>query len=849
MRIIRITATYLSILFLSFVSLSIIAFHVFQRDLSNVVLSALKPMLQAEVKVRSLQASLFAAFPQGSVELIDVRIADTDPESPENAYEIGRLYLLFDYKDLWKGNLRIRHIIVRDAAIAMRYRADGSANFEFWQRDDSAGTDTTQFQMALDRVQLFNTKFVFHNQQNGFYLRSHVRQGEFSLNTLGGHTYMDISADFEINDIRDGEIQWVKDKNLQSKLGFAIKDLDKYTIQDGELVVERMKFAINGSIDNSGHNLFTDITINSTYSRLEELLQLSPSLLAGSLSDYQVQGAAYFNAAIVGEWSASQSANINVGFGFRDGDIVQASTGIALHELNLDGRYSNGKRNNEYTSYIHLKGLRARHNTGEISGDFYLDNFNDPFCKFHIKANIGLAWLHGLFALPGIDQVQGELVSDLRFEGKLSNLEHMETLGNVEVTGEIGLSNIGIHAPALPKPIKGLSAKLTFEKPFLMVEGLRATVGASDLKLEGYFKNPLTFFKDKVLVLHGDLTCDTILLADFMPTTQPATAETPGNQATGNTVAGRIMANLHLDVGHLAYERFAVGHIKGKAMYQKGQLAVDDLEFNTLGGKVQVSGLLRSNTFSGHTLDMELALDQIDLSQLFWTFHDFDQDALTHEMIKGLIDAQPSLSLRLDHDFNPEVTSLTARVPITVVQGELIGFLPMVKLGGFIKVGQFEHLVFDTLISHLFIADNQIVIPSTEVSSNSFDMVVSGTHSLDNMVDYQLALNLGKLFMEQHRVDDNTFAHFAKAPSGKVMVYLLAKGHIDSLDIAYDMGALGGSIGKEVMWQKESIKEALAKERKLKEGRRDSLLQAYVKNQRVRRKNTLKGGWDQTIGP
>ena len=45
--------------------------------------------------------------------------------------------------------------------------------------------------------------------------------------------------------------------------------------------------------------------------------------------------------------------------------------------------------------------------------------------------------------------------------------------------------------------------------------------------------------------------------------------------------------------------------------------------------------------------------------------------------------------------------------------------------------------------------------------------------------------------------------------------------------------------------ESEALKKAKEQERKLKEMRSDSLLQVHRKNQRIRRRNSIKEGWEE----
>lgn len=839
MRIVKIVVLYGTVLFLSLSTLVVIVLQVFQDDLSNIVLSTLQPYLKAEVKVESIEATFLNTFPKGSVELVNVRIKETDTNSVDYAYEIGRAYLLFDYKDLFSGNIRIRHIIIRDGQINMEHDKNGVSNYQFWRSASDSSSGKSDLRLDLDQVEVYNTRYTFRNYQDGFELAAQIDNGKFSLHTIGNDTHMEIAADFDIMDLKDGDIVWLNNKKLRSRLGFSILDLDQYTIKGGNLEVEGMKFSVDGMIDNSQPTLFTNIKVKSEHSMLEELLRISPGLLRGSLDDYEVSGAAWFNASIKGNWSASQSARFDVGFGFRNGAIAQKSSGIELTDLNLDGHYSNGSQQTNKTSFVHLKGLKAHHNTGDIEGDFYLGNFDAPYCKAHLKTDVDLAWVQELFHFDDLEKLSGSLVSDVKFDGPLDQLDQPENLSKVSISGDVSLSGVVLQLANNPVPIELKTASLSFEKPYLMINDLTAQYGASDISVEGYFKNPLTFFADEKLMLNGDLKVDTILWDDFF--------STESNDSTDGDfeLPLRIYANLNANVGYFNYGKFKVNNIAGNARYYQKQLFLNEVSFEGVGGTFEITGTAKQNTYTGYSVDGDVSLDSIDVVELFEVFDNFDQDYLTSQNIKGRITANPSISFRLNDSFEIETKTLMVDAPIMITEGELIDFLPMLKVAGFIKLGHFQHMIFDTLENRIFIQDEVIQIPETRVNSNTVDMLVSGTHTFDNMVDYKMTVNLKKVFMKENKITDRSFSFYSMKPTGGMVIHLIATGPAADMDISYDMEALGGNIGKGVAEQGKEIKEAKRKERALKKFRSDSLAQVHRDYRKSRRKGAFKEGWNK----
>lgn len=835
MRIIRLLIFYLSMLLLSLFTVGLITFHVFQRDFSNVVLQSIQPYLKADVKVKKIEANLFENFPKGSIELVQVRIKETYEGSPENAYDIGRVYLLFDYADLFSGKFRIRHIVLRDAEINMIVNSNGETNFEFWRFSDEVD-DSTEVALDIDKVEVYNSRYNFLDFSENFMLRSTIKEGSFSLHTIGDDTHMDIKADFELNELKDGELQWIKDKNLKSHLGFSILDLDQYTIKDGDLQIEGMNFLINGQIDNSTPAIITDLSIKSEYSRLEELIMLSPGLLQGSLDDYSIEGAAWFNTTIKGAWTDSSNARIDVGFGFKDGSITQKSTGLTLSELGMVGHYSNGSRKDNSSSYITLKEVKGRHNTGEIMGDFALANFDNPFLNFNLNGNLDLAWVHEMFRIPGINSINGRVECDISFKGELSDLEQQESLSEIAVSGEASLAEVNVNWDDLPT-LFDVNAELSFERPYLMVNNLKGAIGRTNFLINGYFKNPLTFFKEEKLVLYGDAECDSLFVMDFFREDSLATSD-----SSGFSFPNLLFVKLNIKLDYLEYEKFKATDIQGGFRYYKRKLEIEPTQFQTLGGNLKASGLAKANLFNGYTVDLDIDFDDLDVSETFLVFDNFDQEFITSSHLKGRISADGNLAFQLNDAFDLRSKSLVSELDVIIINGELIEFLPMVKLAGFIKVGNFNHMIFDTLENSIFIKDEFIHIPKTSIHSNTVDMELAGTHSFENVVDYDMELNLKKLFMKENRITDRTFKFYASEPNGGMRVFLKVIGPGDDPKITYNTNALGGKVLEDMKDEVEELRKARERERRLIQSRQDSLSKVHRKMRRQRRRESLWEG-------
>ena len=764
MRIIGRFFYYLVVLGMSLLSLGIIVVHIFEPQLQEQFLKGLRPYVKADLEVGFVSASLFENFPMASVELKQVQIGETYDSSRANAYEVGSIFILFDYNDIFSGKWRAKQIVLENATVKMEVNERGETNYDFWP-SDSSDSDTVGVSFDLDQVEVRNCQYSFSNLRSGFAFSTFIESGSFSLHSTSGRTEMDVQANFNIQDLRSGELSILENKNLKSKLGFTIQDGDVYSVEAGLLEIEGMQFQVDGTVDNSGEYVVTDLDVEGTQTELRDMMALSPGLLQGSLDDYEIAGGSFFNAKFRGPWTPTKSAGMLIGFGIRDGVIAQKSSGLKFDGINLEGSYSNGKGRTNSSSTLSLRNIKASESQKKISGAFVLSDFDHPYLDFAVKADVDLNRIHALFSLPAISSITGGLKADVQFKGKLRDLESAETIERTDFSGDVRLQELEILVEGDQESWKSVNGNLNFEKPYLLLNEVSGNKSFSDFAVDGYVKNPFGFIAGKEkLSLMVDVSSKHLRIEDFIGETDTtARSEKSGEMEHWPDY---LTMSANLDVNVLQWDDLRADQVTGRLKYSPSHLEFEKVSLNAMGGRIEATGMVHELLPAGYDVVGTISSDSIDVATLFADADNFGQDYITHKHLKGQLATQMNLSFETDDDFDIMSRTFVADANVTITRGELIGFLPMMKIGNFMKVGHFEHIVLDTLSNHFFVKDELIHVPKMDIHSNTLDMTLSGTHSFDNVVDYHVKVNVKKLFMSQHKLNPANFMKFENDQGG-----------------------------------------------------------------------------------
>ena len=250
-----------------------------------------------------------------------------------------------------------------------------------------------------------------------------------------------------------------------------------------------------------------------------------------------------------------------------------------------------------------------------------------------------------------------------------------------------------------------------------------------------------------------------------------------------------------------------------KVSYKNKALKAKDIYLETM------SGIIKSNITFEQIRDGKLrlisntALDDINVRQLFYEFHNFGQSTMRHKHLKGKIDSEIYLRNEWDNSFNPIDDRLYSFIDVKIVNGELLDFEPLMMMSDYISVEELKRIKFSTLENQIEIKNNIIEIPFMEIYSTAIDIAGSGIHSFDNEMDYEfkILLNeiLGNKFKRKHKKKVSEFGIVENNGIKGIAMFLKMKGNIDNPEISYNTLRLRESLSQGFKKEKKELKEII----------------------------------------
>jgi hypothetical protein len=149
---------------------------------------------------------------------------------------------------------------------------------------------------------------------------------------------------------------------------------------------------------------------------------------------------------------------------------------------------------------------------------------------------------------------------------------------------------------------------------------------------------------------------------------------------------------------------------------------------------------------------------------------------------------------------------------LTIENGELNNFEPMLALSKYVKGADFKNIKFSTLKNTIEIKNRAIVIPTMEIKSSVMDLTLSGTHTFDNIVDYHFQLYLSQILGKKVKDMNTEFGTIDDDGLGRIRIYLSMKGPVSSPKITYDKKGFEQNLEKEIIQEKQNFKSIIKDE-------------------------------------
>ncbi|MDR1847593.1 MAG: AsmA-like C-terminal region-containing protein [Bacteroidales bacterium] len=459
-----------------------------QDKIKSILVKELNASLTTEIKVKQIDVTFLSTFPNVALAFNDVLACDAyeGETSSDTLFFFRRLYLSFDLFDIMKNNYTIRKIKAEDGEFNMKIRKDGKENYIFWKKNDK--TPSQNFNLRLRAVELSNTTYTFRNDFTHQYFNLRVIKSYANGNFYAAHQTIRLNAETVLQAVQTDNLMIASNLPLYLDLSCENDTKDgKIELTKGKIQTGEMKFEAGGYLTYSSEN-FIDMTIAGRKISIKQLVSLLPKNVSGIFKDYVSNGNLVFKSCVKGKINKQNVPAIDADFTILNGNLANKKLGITLSQINLAGKYSNGKGNKNTAARLEISRFSARFCEGSLQGSLILQDFSKLNLAAKLKADLELGNLQKMLQIKKINSINGNLKCDIEARGSLKHVS--EFAKQITFGGMADITNLNLKIKDLDYALSKTNGSFEFSNRSINVLKLNGMLDNYPLAFTGSILNP-----------------------------------------------------------------------------------------------------------------------------------------------------------------------------------------------------------------------------------------------------------------------------------------------------------------------------------------------------------------------
>lgn len=781
-----------------------------QDQLIDKILSEVNKSIQTPVKVSAIDINWWTDFPNISLRFQDVFIEESLERSSFPLAKLEELALSFNTLDFLKGDYSFEKIILKRGEVTIRTTRTGERNYDIIKSSGESSNQSVNFN--LKNIQIHDVQVNYVDEALKQTYLQYAEELKASLNKVGDVYH--IIADGKINSkaIKIGEYSYFENKNLsvKAKLNYT-QGAEIVDILPSRLLLSENEFQISGNYEILNSNM--NIKVKGIESDFTTLISLLPNNYRKQLSEYESTGNAQFEGSLIGRLTSTESPEINFNFSVENASLFQSEYNIRFEDLSFHGNFNNGTRKSLKTSQLVLRDLTGNLKGKPFNANLGIKDFENYLINLSTQGQISTPDLFTF--IPNYEKyskLEGLIDFDISLAGYLDDFKQASTASRINNSGEIILTNLSGVYEDYPLPIKEVNGRLMFNKNDIAINHLQGKIGDSDIELSGFFLNIIPYFlKDnQSLLIEAETISENINLNELLSGLSNAENSIERQEESFKFVLSpKLQLDLTSHISNLEFKRFEGRQISGNIKLSNQILEASQLEMQSNGGKMTLSGEVNAKKRNEIRINAEANFEGMNVDSIFYTFENFQQDFLTDRHLKGKINADVDAFILLDEALNFQSDAFTATLDARVENGELNNFEPMLSLSDYVREDELTHLNFGELSNTIEIKNKVIYLPEMSIKSNVSDILIQGTHTFSQEINYRLLVPL-----KNYKKQDSDEAFGAIEESGEYSnLYLRIIGTTDDFEVSWDKKRSLQSVAERIREEGKTLKKIIKGEK------------------------------------
>jgi hypothetical protein len=731
-----------------------------KKKIIRQVTSEISDQLNGQVVIGNMELSFIRNFPHISVLLHDVSITDTLFNTHHHPFFKGKeIFISINVLKLIDNKPPIKGIRLQTGELYLYTDSTGYTNTYLFhlKKDTISGSGQSEAKNELKNVLLKNVRFIVDDRKKQKLHDLVINQLKVGIDNRENRLLLFTKADILIKSLAFNTMRgsFVKDKVFKGHFNLAFQKASKSLSFDSiNIQLSGQPFNCSGQLELAGNQPQFCLRIHTSKVSYDFIKSALPQKIANSLSIVDVKDPLSASANIAGPLKGEEP-KIYVNWLARN--ISLNTLFLDFEHASFNGFFSNevvpGLPRKDPNSVIEINGFTAQwHGLPVQSEKIRILNLYQPLLTCDLTSRFPLMALNELIGSKTLYLNQGEGNVQLNYAGPLARNDSTNSFLN----GTVSFKDATIEYVPRNVEMKKVNGKLTFKKSDVFIENLHCNVLNNDITMNGQAKDLLTLINtqpDKANI-NWNIYMPVMNVASFAYLFKSKSEE--GRKLAKKTALqtmaekmddvienGKLHVKLKAD--KLVYKDFEGRNALADITLLNDRYLIDNVSMDHSGGHIAFKGSLL-NKPSFHLANLEVNMDNVNVSKVFADFNNFGQDGITAQSLEGKLTANIEASMNIANDGHVIPATVVSTVDFSLKDGALNNYEPIKKLQKFIfKKRNFDNIRFAELKNRLEISNQEVRINRMEIQSTVMSIFIEGVYNKKGTTDLSIQVPLSNL--------------------------------------------------------------------------------------------------------
>ncbi|MEI9946599.1 MAG: AsmA-like C-terminal region-containing protein [Chitinophagaceae bacterium] len=365
----------------------------------------------------------------------------------------------------------------------------------------------------------------------------------------------------------------------------------------------------------------------------------------------------------------------------------------------------------------------------------------------------------GRFTLDNIKQfvelepgtsIAGMLNADIAFNGNKTAIDKGE-YDKIAFSGNADVTNLKYVSKDYSSGISVPAVAATFNPKNITINNFSGNYLQSNFNGNGSLDNMIGYaIKNEPLRGTLNVSVDKMNLNDWMGTEATATSTTTTVSSSSEPflVPSNLDIILNAKAGNVKYDKVDYKNINGTLSLADQMVTLKNVKAEALEGTMAFNGFY-STKINKQRPDISVIYDikDVDVQKAFLSYNTIEKLMPLGKFLDGKLSSQLTMTGNLDGSMMPDLSSLTGKGNLLLLEGVLKKFAPLEKIASTLQINELKSVTLKDIKNTFEFANGKVLVKPFTIKVKDIEMQIGGMHGIDQTIDYIVQMKVPRKYL------------------------------------------------------------------------------------------------------